>query len=222
MGRRSNALAAPLLILATCAGSCSKGKDRSTLSGDTDVGMQLLTDQERDWLSPSLPTAAKKQTLTIPDTLLPEEDVTYENNTILALFDADDTLIGYARNIFTRVECNGACQAVRFMLVYDASSGFLDVFHPGGTTYDLMKYWQGEHTPFTADDRALLKTLLASPPSELAAVTDPSTLVADSSATAPTVPAYQDFVVRGAAFTTYTTLMYRLDTVDLIAAITAP
>jgi hypothetical protein len=177
------------------------------------AGVEVLSERELGWLAADLPAATHKRVVDIPEALLTEEEVLAENTNFWELRDGAGNVVGYARDIFTHVDCVAHnCQAIRYLLVFDAAVAFLDVFHQPELANDFMKYWEGRHQPMDAGDRARLRTLCASPPPELLAVTDVSVLVVDSTATAATVLEYQPHVVRGAAFTTYMVVNAAVDT----------
>lgn len=164
-------------------------------------------------LAASLATAVSFKRQTIPERLLSADDLENENNFYDELYDAQEALVGYARDIFTPVYCTGgACQAIHFVLVFDPQLGFLDVFHPTGTSHDFMKYWQDSYDPFTEADLDKLRDVLRHPPQVLLDTEDYADLVIGASETAPTREQYQDVVVRGAAFTVYQVLNYMLET----------
>jgi hypothetical protein len=136
------------------------------------------------------------------------------------LFDADGVLLGHARTVFTPIDCvAGVCEAIRFVLLFHPDGSFLDVFHPEGTPNKLKKYFQDEYLDFTAEDMDQLRAQLLDPPEVLLGAGNNDALVEGTNASAPTLPEYQPYVVRGAAFTVYTILRYMLDTQDVLAAL---
>jgi hypothetical protein len=191
------------LALSACSGSSNPPRDAGTDAGAPSP-ITALSETERGWFAPSLPAAAKKRVVTIPNDLLTEDDRSYENLTLLSLHNDGEQVVGYAREVFTPVGCTaGACQAIRFVLVFTPSFGFLDIFHPPGTSHDLMKFIDNTYSHFSDEDWRRLKEILANPPAVLLAVTDYHDLVIGASATAPTKVDYQSAIVRGAAFTVY-------------------
>ena len=184
---------------------------------DAGAGVAPLSSQELAWLAADLPTATHKRVVAIPEALLTEEEVLAENTEFWELRDGEGAVVGYARDIFTHVDCVAHnCQAIRYLLVYDATVAFVNVFHPQGLSNDFMKYWQGTHQAMDAADRARLKELCVTPPQQILDVTDVAVLVVDSTATAATVVEYQPYVVRGSAFTTYMVVNAAVDTRVLI------
>jgi hypothetical protein len=208
MRRAQRLIVSLALMVSACSGSQSSPRDAGTIAPIT-----ALSETERGWFASSLPSATKKREVAIPGDLLTDDDRTQENLTVLSLHNDAEQVVGYAREVFTPVGCTaGACQAIRFVLVFTTSFAFLDIFHPPGTSHDLMKYFEGTYSHFSADDWQRLKEILANPPAVLLAVTDYHDLVIGASATAPTRVEYQSAVVRGAAFTVYQVLKYLLAT----------
>jgi hypothetical protein len=180
-------------------------------------GATPLSAEELAWFAAVVPTATIKWEHPIPVALLTEDDVTNENTIMIELFDDAQSRLAFARDVFTSVDCvSGVCQAIRFMLVFDTAGNFSTVFHQASALHDFMKYTQDQYLPFTEADRTQLNSILQNPPAALDALTDSADLVVGVSRTAPTKVEYQGVVVAGAAFTTYTVLMFMQDTKEII------
>lgn len=181
-------------------------------------GFFALEELDQQDIQASIPTASYYAPVDIPQEALGPDDIDNANTQVWALYDDCGVLVGFYRDIFTPIHCiSGACQAVYFAMLFDAQGQFVDVFHPSDSLHNiLLKYWDGEERPFDAEDWELLRQLCAHPPAVLIGVEDVSVMVADATETAPTVLAYQDVVVRGAAFTTYQIVMAVVDTQQIL------
>ncbi|PKN47196.1 MAG: hypothetical protein CVU59_03685 [Deltaproteobacteria bacterium HGW-Deltaproteobacteria-17] len=172
-----------------------------------------LTVEEVAWFSPYHPTAATKIVHTIPADLLSELDTTMGNTTFLALYDAEKTLLGYARQIGDPLDCSsGKCKAIRFFLMFDTNLNYSAVFHPAGKSGDFYKGIEGDlenDTLFTADDLEFLHALLLDPPAKLLEA-ESTDVIVDALSTATFEP-YWDVVVRQAAYTTYAVLHHMVN-----------
>ncbi|MBU1533731.1 hypothetical protein KKF84_00335 [Myxococcota bacterium] len=190
-------------------------------SGSTKDPIQSLTTTEKADLGTALPSAEQKQSFTISDVRLTEEApyVLPGSGTLDFIYDAQDTLIGYTRLVNTGVGCHdGACAAIKFILVFDPSLEYVHVFHPAGTT--AGEFFKGldnnttDSEAFTLDDWDTLYGILADPPTVLLALTDRLDMV--DAETGATFEEYQGSVVHNAAYTTYTVLTYILHTREII------
>ncbi|MBN2359780.1 MAG: hypothetical protein JXR83_10025 [Deltaproteobacteria bacterium] len=220
---RSVSVVISALFLAACPTPPDTGSDAAQPAVDAG-GPQYepLSADESAGLAAALPTATQKTTRAIPESLLSSDDVALENDSFFEILDATGVLLGYGRDVFTPIECtSGACQAIRFVLVFDGAVEFVAVFHPASDSHDWKKYWQGEYLTFDDADRARLREILLHPPADLIAVTSIDDLVTSATSTAPTQIEYQDDVVRGAAFTTYIVLQYMLDSQQTIRQVIA-
>lgn len=225
---RRAVLAAALWAMASAVPGCAGGEagpgdadgDASPAPGDpVPAGYYVLGQDERDALSDCAASALYRQRLQVPAALLSDADSEFGNTHLDLLADGALASVGYRRVVFTPVECpSGACQAIRFHLVFDAGRAFCVVYHPAGATHDFKKGdGLGGSLPFTAADRARLNEILQSPAADLDAVTDQAALVIGVSETAPTRPEYVGDVVAGAAFTTWLVLKFMEQTREILA-----
>ena len=218
------------VVFVLCCSSCPATPDAAhdAASPATDAAVDAggaqyepLSADEAAGLAASMPAATQKKTIAIPTDLLSSDDVDRENTSFFEIHDSAGALLGYGRDIFTPIECiSGACQAIRFVLVFDSTVAFVDVFHPASDSHDWKKYWQGQYQSFDTADRARLRAILLEPPADLLGVASNDDLVTGTTATAPTRVEYQDDVVRGAAFTSFTVLQYMLDSQQIIRQVT--
>lgn len=181
-------------------------------------GFFALEALDRQDIQASLPTASYYAPADISPDRLGPDDIENANTQVWALYDDCGVLVGFYRDIFTPIHCvSGACQAVYFAMVFAADGSFADVLHPSDSLHNIpLKYMDGEEHPFNDDDWDLLRQLCAHPPAVLLGVEDTAVMVADATETAPTVVAYQDVVVRGAAFTSYQIVMAVVDTKQIL------
>ncbi len=168
------------------------------------------------------PDAECGSEVTIPDAYLLTEDEELGNVDVVLFYGADGSVLGQVRRVFTPVYCTAdVCEAILFMLVLEADTTFLDILHGDGVRYKLKKYWEDLYLTFTDEDMTLLKEQLADPPPVLLEASSTDALVEGTHGTAPTLPEYQPFVVRGAAFTCYVILEYLVSTQTALAEILA-
>jgi len=172
-----------------------------------------VTGDEKELLSVYFPEVAFRTSILIPDKLLPLEDIEQGNHRIVILYDNDGQIIGYMRTIFAPITClAGVCEAVRFSLTHDESFSAFDIFNPPGTEHRFKKYLDEEYSYFSESDFDRLRMLVTDPPEVLMNLTAEVELVEGVYATAPTRLQYQDWVVPGAAFTSFTVMNYGLTT----------
>src|SRR5690349_13194756 len=78
----------------------------------------IMTQQEQEYISLSLPGAARKIVHPIPDSLLPGALDKQVNNALIEVYDSGQTLMGYAREITTEVGCvAGVCLPIHYFEV---------------------------------------------------------------------------------------------------------
>ena len=195
-------------------------------------GMSVLDELEQGWVLSLMPGALYKKSVDIPLELLNDQDyLSGANASFAAIYDESETLLGYMRRIFSPVACVlEECYPVEFVILYDDAQGFLHVTSKGYgvENRDFMKNTvKGGHVPFTDDDRVLLNTLTADPPEALVAVDDYHDLCdvendpLGNPVSAATLPAYEDYTIKGAVFTVWLVINYRLET-DAILLSEAP
>ena len=191
--------------------SCDDSSEQNSLTP--------LTTEEIGWFSNYVPGVTQKKVYQIPSNMLREADPSYGNTEFEALYDDSGNLLGYARQVASDVACaTGQCSAIRFFLIYNSEANFSVIFHPEGKSGNFYKgldtYEEGKEEPFTAEDWNTLNSILSDPPSKLLSASDENDIV-DATSTA-TYDEYKDYVVRYAAYTTYLTLTYMIDTKDII------
>lgn len=164
-----------------------------------------LNAEELAWFEPYYPLAVSKIVYTIPTEMLSQKDRDMKNDHFWALYDAQKNLLAYARLIGDPLSCaSGKCKAIRFFLLFDPNLNYTHIFHPAGKSGDFFKGIEGDFendTPFTAEDWALLHSLLFDPPTSLLEVENVNQIV--DAVTTATYEPYWDDVVRQAAYTTY-------------------
>lgn len=218
------------LVVALSACGTTDGTDTTDAtattddSADTDVAVGAcsgdLPARDLEIYGQKLTDAACGNAIALPEALIGEDDVELGNTRLADLYDGGGQLIAHARPVFTPIDCvAGVCEAIRFVLLFEPDGTFLDVFHPEGTPNKLKKYWQDDYLDFDETDMALLRAQCASPPSILVQAADNDALVQGTNASAPTLPEYQPYVVRGAAFTVYTIVQYTIDTQEVLTAL---
>jgi len=209
--RNRNLLFPLMLILISLAFAACDDKTKTT-------DRVPLTEEETAWFTAYHPTATHRIIHQIPVDLLSEKDVTMGNTTFWSLYDAEKTLLGYARLIGDPLSCaSGKCKAIKFFLLFDTNLDYSAVFHPAGKSGDFYKGVEGDLEAdelFTQADLELLHSLLLDPPAKLLEVGSTDELV-DAETTA-TYEDYWDVVVRQAAYTTYYVLQHMVTSRELM------
>ncbi len=200
-----------LVVSAFGTPACDNGKK-------TTSAYITLTAEELTWFGTYHPTAVTKIVHEIPADLLSELDTTMGNTTFWSLYDAENTLLGYARQIGDPLDCaSGKCKAIRFFLMFDTNLNYSAVFHPVGKSGDFYKGVEGDPEAdqlFTAADLEFLHALLLDPPAKL--LEAESTDVIVDAVTTATYEPYWDVVVRQAAYTTYKVLHHMITSRELL------
>ena len=180
-----------------------------------------LTATEKSDLATSMPLAEKRMEHEISEALMEEEGpyVLNGSTVISSLYDAEGALLGYMRLVNTGVGCHdGACAAIKFVLVFDTDLEYVHVFHPsdqvGGDFFKGLDNNTTDSELFTDTDWETLYSILADPPAVLLALTDRLDMV--DATTGATFEEYQGSVVHNAAYTTYSVLTYILHTREII------
>jgi hypothetical protein len=213
------------------------------------VSYEELNVEENEWFLPHLPAAKYKIAHIIPEQYLFEHDVEFLNTEYLEFYDENKVLIGFGRKVATEVGCEGGqCKPIRFYIMFDDQGEYISVFHPEGRIGDGEFYKGIECVPgiqstcpvdyicdatglsctndasqmiddelFTNDDLLFLHNTLLNPPTLLVDATETSVIV-DATTTA-TYSVFENIVVKEAAYSTYTVLMYMLTTQELIKSL---
>jgi len=208
----------------TAAGECwpikgtgeAAGGDSATPQPDDSGLTPDTTGLER--LQVVFPGAVGHYPLAIPESDNTDNDVFYGNDELSMVVEASGETIGFMRRIFTPVFCSaGVCEAIQFIMTFEANGTPKLVYHPDDFKHLLMKYIDGYYLLFDEADMALLNEVFVSPPDVYAGVEDVEELVEGSHGTAPTLPEYQPVTVRGAVFTVWYIIQYGQRTSTLMA-----
>ncbi len=210
-------------FLRDSAGNCVKAadsKDTGSDSGDqqdTTEDQQVST-EDLDQLTPFLTSAVGWVETEVPAELITTDDSSYGNTLVRQVLDEGSQTVGYARRIFTPVACvSGVCDAVIFVLVYDAAFQALGVYHSPTESFPLMKYWEDLYLVFSEEDMLLVNAVVQNRPDVLLTVSGEGDLVEGLHSTAPTLEVYQDVVVRGAVFTVWVIVVFAEETEALLS-----
>jgi len=158
-----------------------------------------------DYYRQAFPTAALASAQQIPDPIT-EGDI---NASYLKIYDRDQRLLGYLREVATSTGCNGVCLPLEFALALGPDHQFVKLLAP----HPLTKLG---HRKFTDNDYAKMDGILRQNPGSFANASEPADLV--DAVTSATKRAYKDDVVATAALTSFRIYQYEKQTIGFLTA----
>lgn len=128
------------------------------------------------------------------------------NLILLGLYQGQK-LLGYAREITTTTGCNSACLPLVYTTFYSPKGDFVKLLSRDGLT-------KKNHVPLTPEDYATLEMIVLMAPEKFNHVKHPKEMT--DALSGATIKAYQDIVVKEAAYTTLRVHLYNQQTIKAI------